>query len=125
MIKRKSNQQLEDQYKEQGSCCYYCKGKIPFEYITRDHFNPVSEGNTLIANKVFACRSCNSIKGNKTIPEFKATLIHRCDKIMNEIKNNGYQISEDHLKKLRQYGTSIKTINEIIANDYKPKIVFT
>lgn len=125
MIKRKSNQQLEEQYKEQGECCYYCKGKVPFEYITRDHFNPVSEGNTLVDNKVFACRSCNSIKGSKTIPEFKATMIHRCTKIIDDIKEKEYQVTDDHVRKLKQYGTSIRTLNEIIANDHKPNIVFT
>jgi hypothetical protein len=125
MIKRKSNLQLESQYKEQGECCYYCKDKVPFEYITRDHFNPVSEGNTLIDNKVFACRSCNSIKGNKTILVFKASIKNRCEKLMNEIKQAEYQMSEEHVRKIKRYGKIIKTINEIIANDHKPQILFT
>jgi hypothetical protein len=125
MIKRKNNLQLESQYKEQGECCYYCRDKIPFEYITRDHFNPVSEGNTLVDNKVFACRSCNSIKGNKGIPEFKAAIKKRCEKLMVEIKESEYQMSEEHVRKLRRCGKIIKTINEIIANDYKPQILFT
>ena len=125
MIKRKSNLQLESQYKEQGECCYYCKDKVPFEYITRDHFNPVSEGNTLVDNKVFACRSCNSIKGNKTILVFKASIKNRCEKLMNEIKQAEYQMSEEHVRKIKRYCKIIKTINEIIANDHKPQILFT
>jgi hypothetical protein len=125
MIKRKSNLQLESQYKEQGECCYYCKDKVPFEYITRDHFNPVSEGNTLVDNKVFACRSCNSIKGNKGIPEFKASIKKRCEKLMNDIRAKEYDLTDDHVRRLRRYGKIIKTINEIVANDYKPQIIFT
>jgi hypothetical protein len=125
MIKRKSNLQLESQYKEQGECCYYCKDKVPFEYITRDHFNPVSEGNTLVDNKVFACRSCNSIKGNKGIPEFKAAMKKRCEKLMTEIRAKDYDLTDDHVRRLRRYGKILKTINEIVANDYKPQIIFT
>ena len=125
MIKRKSNLQLESQYKEQGECCYYCKDKVPFEYITRDHFNPVSEGNTLVDNKVFACRSCNSIKGNKGIPEFKASIKKRCEKIMIDIRGKEYDLTDDHVRRLRRYGKILKTINEIVANDYKPQIIFT
>jgi hypothetical protein len=125
MIKRKSNIQLESQYKEQGECCYYCKDKVPFEYITRDHFNPVSEGNTLVDNKVFACRSCNSIKGNKGIDEFKSSMKKRCEKLMVDIRSKEYQLTDDHVRKLRRYGTVIKTLNEIIANDHKPQIIFT
>lgn len=125
MIKRKSNLQLESQYKEQGECCYYCKDKVPFEYITRDHFNPVSEGNTLVDNKVFACRSCNSIKGNKGIPEFKAAIKKRCEKLIVDIRTKDYDITDDQARRLRRYGRILKTLNEIIANDYKPQIIFT
>jgi hypothetical protein len=125
MIKRKTNLQLESQYKEQGECCYYCKDKVPFEYITRDHFNPVSEGNTLVDNKVFACRSCNSTKGNKGIPEFKASIMKRGKKLMGEIADKEYQLTDDHVRKLKKYGRIIKTLNEIVANDCKPEILFT
>lgn len=125
MIKRKSNLQLESQYKEQGECCYYCKDKVPFEYITRDHFNPVSEGNTLVDNKVFACRSCNSIKGNKGIPDFKAAIKKRCEKLIVDIRTKEYDITDDQARRLRRYGRIIKTINEIINNGHKPEIVFT
>ncbi len=125
MTKRKPNLQLEEQYQLQGDCCYYCKDKVPFEYITRDHFNPVSEGNTLVDNKVFACRSCNSIKGNKGIPEFKVSIKKRCEKLIIDIRAKEFQLTEDRVRKLRRYGTVIKTLNEIIANDHKPQIIFT
>ena len=53
MTKRKRNEVLEKQYYDQGSCCIYCKEKVPYELITRDHFQPLSKGNTFLKNKVF------------------------------------------------------------------------
>ena len=125
MIKRKRNLYLENQYFEQGSCCYYCKDNVPFEYITRDHFNPVSQGNTLVDNKVFACRSCNSIKGSRTILEFKANMIKRCHTVIEKIKKKKYSNVDNELQVLKRYIRIIKTLDEIVKNDYKPNIIFT
>lgn len=75
MNKIKSSQSLELQFISQGSCCFYCKTKIKFEDITRDHFYPKSKGNTLFRNKVFACRFCNSSKGDKSIEELKESIL--------------------------------------------------
>lgn len=68
---RKPNLNLFKQYEEQGACCFYCKEKIDFDKITRDHFLPKTKGNTFLNNKVFACKLCNNIKGHKTIEELK------------------------------------------------------
>ena len=125
MIMRKPNFQLENQYSQQGSCCYYCKEKIPFKFITRDHFNPVSKGNTLVNNKVFACRSCNSIKGNKSINEFYDSIRTRIKKYTLEISRKNYETNESDLRKLNRYRKVYNSIKEIQSNDGKPSLIFT
>lgn len=125
MNQRKFNQQIYDQYAKQGSCCYYCKKDIPYENITRDHFLPVSEGNTLVNNKVFACRKCNSLKGNNTIDEFKDFILLKLINILKEVVDNNWIMSEKQLDKFEWYSRILKTIVEIIDNDYKPLIIFT
>ena len=125
MIMRKPNIQLEDQYKQQGSCCFYCKEKVPFEFITRDHFHPFSKGNTLVNNKVFACRSCNSIKGNQGINEFYESIRNRIKKYILEISRKNYEINESDLRKLDRYRKVCHSIKEIQLNDNKPSLIFT
>jgi hypothetical protein len=125
MIMRKPNFQLEDQYSQQGSCCYYCKEKVPFEFITRDHFNPVSKGNTLVNNKVFACRKCNSIKGDNNIVEFHETIRFRIKKSLHRFSIKNYDISQDDIRKLNRYRKIYNTIREIQSNDNKPSLIFT
>lgn len=46
-------------------CCIYCGSK---EHLSMDHIIPLSRGGPdIISNQVFACRSCNSSKGDKDI----------------------------------------------------------
>jgi hypothetical protein len=46
-------------------CCIYCGST---ENLSLDHIIPLSKGGPdIISNQVFACRSCNSSKGNKDI----------------------------------------------------------
>lgn len=51
-----------------GMQCHYCGSE---NELTRDHVMPRSRGGTDDAsNIVFACRSCNSAKGNRTPEEW-------------------------------------------------------
>lgn len=61
---------LKVRYQNQGSCCYYCKESIKLHKITRDHIEPKCLGYTLEKNMVFACKTCNNLKGNYRLPEF-------------------------------------------------------
>ena len=125
MNKRKFNKQIYDQYVEQGACCYYCKKKVDFSDITRDHFLPVSEGNTLVNNKVFACRKCNSLKGDKSIDEFRKFLLDKICYILKRVVKNEWKMSHKDLTDFRWYSQLLKTTGEIIDNDYKPLVIFT
>lgn len=111
MNKRKSNLYLEWQYKSQGSCCYYCKTKIKYEDITRDHFFPKSKGTTLFQNKVFACRFCNSSKGHKSIEEFRESILNKIQtQVIIESKRSIYKrilITIDEI-------INLKSIHEIL-----------
>jgi 5-methylcytosine-specific restriction endonuclease McrA len=113
MNKRKSSQSLELQYISQGSCCFYCKTKIKFEDITRDHFYPKSKGNTLFQNKVFACRFCNSSKGDKSIEEFR-------ESILNIIKT---KIISD--SKISIYERIIITLDQIVDKNNLHEIILS
>ena len=125
MNQRKFSQQLYDQYMEQGGCCYYCKKDFPYEEITRDHFLPVSAGNTLVNNKVFACRRCNSLKGDKSIDEFRDYTLYRLTEILREVIKNDWKMSDKQLEDFRWFTRMFKTAEEIIENDYKPLYIFT
>jgi hypothetical protein len=125
MNERKFSQQLYNQYMKQGGCCYYCKKEFPYGEITRDHFLPISEGNTLINNKVFACRKCNSLKGDKSIDEFKDFLLLKLTDILKAVVDNNWMMTQKQLDKFTWYSKMLKTVGEIIDNDYKPLIIFT
>ena len=125
MNQRKFSQQLYDQYMKQGNCCYYCKKPTPYEDITRDHFLPISEGNTLVNNKIFACRKCNSLKGDKSVEEFKDYLLFKLTDILREVVDNNWLMSQKQLDKFQWYSRILKTVGEIIDNDNKPLIIFT
>ena len=125
MITRKFNQKINAQYVQQGSCCLYCKQQVPFEFITRDHFEPISKGHTLFNNKIFACRKCNSFKGNLTIDEFKERVIATIYKNLQEVVDNKWMVSDKQIDVIKRCSVILKTLNNIIANDYKPDMIFT
>ena len=125
MISRKKNSKLESQYNEQGRCCYYCKERIAFEFITRDHFNPVSKGHTLVNNKIFACRKCNSFKSNLTFDELKQRCLNKLVKHLQAVVNNNWIITEKEIDVITRCSKILKTVNRIILNNYTPEIIFT
>jgi hypothetical protein len=125
MIKRKKNEALEEQYRLQGSCCYYCKEDVPYDLITKDHFNPVSKGNTLINNKLFCCRPCNNIKGNRTIEEFRDLIIKRCCDTLKKVVAQDWKISDYQIKIIKHHVSVLKTLNDIISEDSKLPVLFT
>jgi 5-methylcytosine-specific restriction endonuclease McrA len=125
MRKRKSNATLEKQYQQQGECCYYCKRKVNFEDITRDHLYPVSKGHTLINNKVFACRLCNNTKGNKDFISFRAAMWKKACDILIEVKDNNWKITTNQINKFKYYVRVGRTVTEIIENGDKTEVVFS
>lgn len=125
MIKRKKNETLEEQYKLQGSQCFYCKDNTPYELITRDHFEPLSKGNTLINNKVFACRPCNNMKGNRTLEQFKSLMIKRCCDVLRKVIEQDWKISQEQLDMFRHHVRVINNLEDLISKGSKPENLFT
>ncbi len=121
----KANKTLEEQYKKQGSKCIYCQSNTPYEKITRDHLHPVSKGNTLIDNKVFACAKCNVSKGNMTIEEFRNNILNKILSTLRHVVNSNWKISKSQATKFRYYCKVFTTCNKIIKNGNKPEIIFT
>jgi len=55
--------------------CFYCNRKLTDGNRAVDHLCPVSKGGkNTFENLVMCCKTCNSIKGNKTIGETIAQL---------------------------------------------------
>jgi 5-methylcytosine-specific restriction endonuclease McrA len=125
MRKRKPNEALEEQYRLQGSCCFYCKESISYEYITKDHFLPVSKGNTLINNKVFACRTCNNIKGNRSLQEFKTLLLKKSSYLLEKELINNTKLSDNDIDIIIHYLKAAKNVENLISNTNHPLVLFT
>jgi len=121
---RARNDALEAQYREQGECCYYCKEKVHYSFITRDHILPVSKGYGFPNNKIFACRLCNNLKGNRSFPEFRDLLVQRSIRILGKLKTENNQIKK-YLTLLRHHTKVLETVDLIIRNNGRLNIFFT
>ena len=54
-----------------GKTCCYCGNKLYVKELTLDHVMPREKGGSnRVANMLFACRKCNSVKGAKNIGKF-------------------------------------------------------
>jgi len=117
MKKRKHNKILEEQYAQQGNNCFYCKREVNFEDITRDHFLPKSKGNNLKNNKIFCCRGCNIIKGDKDLEQFKEFIILKIKTILLNVIKNNWKINDNEINKFKKYSMMLKTVNGVIENN--------
>lgn len=58
--------------------CFYCDKILSRRIKTRDHLQPKSrKGSNDGSNLVDACRSCNTLKGQLTLEEFRAVMAYR------------------------------------------------
>ena len=94
-------------YKHQNNSCFYCKLKIDFTLLEKEHVYPKSKGGRGINNKVLACNYCNRLKENLTINEFKL-------KIQNLLLNPNPKKS-----KLKNILYTLNNIQEIRPNFHK------
>lgn len=113
-IRRKPNPELEKRYREQGSCCFYCGIKIPYELVTRDHVLPKSKGGTFPNNSVFACKKCNGTKGSLSLEEFKQLIIGRTIAILRTVVNNDFKITQSQTDKFKHNHRILMSIVELI-----------
>lgn len=64
-------------WEKSGGHCWYCGDELKNGWII-EHVHPRSKGGSYhIDNLVPACRSCNVIKSNKSLDEFKKLLQHK------------------------------------------------
>jgi len=72
-------------FERQKGLCIYCN-KVMLttgdsnhpDYKTKEHIYPIDRGGPhIVENIAFACRSCNSAKGSRTVGEWKPELISR------------------------------------------------
>ena len=57
--------------------CGYCDGEFPSSALTRDHITPISRGGRdTWMNVVTACRTCNSLKRNRTPEQAGIELVY-------------------------------------------------
>lgn len=57
--------------------CWYCGAAITEENWSRDHVNPRSKGGANLDNVVPCCKTCNTLKGSKTMHVFRNRLTQR------------------------------------------------
>jgi hypothetical protein len=62
----------------EGHCWYCCKPQIPFGDWEIDHMTPRAQGGTDdLYNLVLACKACNRKKGNRTVEQYRASIVAR------------------------------------------------
>jgi hypothetical protein len=66
--------------KKYGQKCFYCGDELTQKEVTFDHFLSVGFGDASVSNLVPACRSCNSMKNNRSLTDF---IRHVMTKISN------------------------------------------
>ncbi len=60
-----------------GYFCAYCRIDLTFETFSLDHVYPTDLGGSNAAeNKVACCKTCNGLKLNMLLDEFKMAIIY-------------------------------------------------
>lgn len=74
--------------------CFYCGNKS--DSLCIDHFIPKSLGGSdHISNLMNSCRSCNSAKSNRTLEEFRYTVMCKKSKFSNVLTGVSVKKLED------------------------------
>jgi len=61
---------VRDLYLQSDGVCAYCKRRVGIANLSLDHVYPLNlGGSNTIENCVLCCRSCNSLKSNKTLEQ--------------------------------------------------------
>jgi 5-methylcytosine-specific restriction endonuclease McrA len=85
--------------------CHYCGELASDNSLHRDHVKPKSRGGSNRArNLVYACGTCNSIKGNRTVEESRTRLLQK--------KIGWPKFSDNQLDWLRSRGFDMTPIDE-------------
>jgi len=117
-IKRKPNPGLESEYKKRGECCEYCKSKVPFENITRDHIIPKSKGGSFCKPDmwVFSCVLCNYRKGYKSLDEYVDLSVQSVQKVLKVVVSRGYKISSEEINRVKYYCRVMKNCKQLLIS---------
>lgn len=71
-----TTEQRKEMWNAHGRQCVYCHQYMTFKSMTVDHIKPKSKGGKdNPANLLPACKSCNSMKGTKTLHQFGFRLV--------------------------------------------------
>lgn len=116
-VKRKPNVKLEKNYAKSGGCCHYCKIKIPFFSITRDHLVPRIDGGKMVNdNWVWSCFKCNSSKGSLSLLEFKELILKRLISSLQNIADNKFLASQSQIDKFKRDTKILNSVSKLISN---------
>lgn len=86
--------------------CAYCGRKITLETMTLDHIVPKSKGKNNDYTNLFAsCQQCNTLKGDRTIKQYK-TLVSKITQVYGNgrpvkfyYEKNGLSSKKDGMKR--------------------------
>ena len=81
-------------YKAHDGRCWYCGEVVDFASFLLSHQHPICRGGLTVAdNLVVACHSCTSLKGGRTVEEYRVRL--------NEIPARPFRAAAEALLELR------------------------
>jgi hypothetical protein len=98
----------------EGHCWYCCKPQIPFGDWEIDHMTPRAQGGTDdFYNLVLACKTCNRKKGNRTVEQYRMSLVA---KFLNSITDVTEFVWEYDLPAENDFAQACERLAEIAEN---------
>jgi hypothetical protein len=109
---------------KRDSHCYYCGRDTTKHGYTRDHIVPKSKGGT---ETVTACESCNRMKSNLSLEEFRLLLAFRAElvpsarELLKFAGEGGSLVTLLKAKAKDMHAESVAITTDIAPKDFAPK----
>lgn len=85
-----------------GNECFYCGARLSFQTFSLDHIIPVSKGGTKAGgNIVAACKTCNGLKSDLSMPEFAVIFQEYYGHPLSELKRLNLYIDQGASLKIK------------------------
>lgn len=91
-----NRQQLRAVYEKTDNRCWYCGHRLhPLGDWQVEHQHPRAKGgNDDTSNLVPACRDCNSLKGNRTVEEYRQALNTKMENAISAAREMVWEIQD-------------------------------
>ena len=99
---------------DKGWVCEYCPEPLDIESATRDHKDPKYKGSSLQNNMAVCCKSCNSLKDDMSLLQFRNFAKSKVSVLYKKGQNN--RLSEQELQDLTKFRSIYNKVSKILAN---------